>query len=406
MSSKANADFLMEKATQAGIKNRKELANFMGQMQVESGGYSRMSENLGYSGQRLLEVFPGRNGLHDIDTANQIAAAGPEAVAEVIYGGRWGRRNLGNTEPSDGWKYRGRGYVQLTGRDNYARIGKELGLDLVNHPELAEDRDIAAKIALHYWESRVVPHGNQKDVTGACHDINGGEKGLHERKQAATAWENKLSRGYVPDGPDASARGHHTENTRHLQQLLNDHGYQDSHGKPLKVDGEIGPQTRHAIEAFQREQQLKADSIPGRMTLERLETVVQRARREAPRLDQPSHPGHAMYGEAFDAVTLLDKQHQRTSDERSTNLAAALAASARQHGLSHIDHVVLSDDGQRAYAVQGDLNSPFKRMAEVSTSEAIATSIARSTGAWNQATPLSVTASTQPSRDQGTQQAL
>lgn len=134
--------------------------------------------------------------------------------------------------------------------------------------------------------------------------------------------------------------------------------------------------------------------------------VARSRRRSAGCVRRKWNPGHAMYGEAFDAVTLLDKQHQRASDERSTNLAAALAASARQHGLSHIDHVVLSDDGQRAYAVQGDLNSPFKRMAEVSTSEAIATSIARSTGAWNQATPLSVTASTQPSRDQGTQQTL
>src|SRR5579859_6869076 len=154
MSAKANADYLMETATRSGIREPKELANFMGQMQVESGGYTSMNENLHYSGERLLEVFPGRNGMNDIAKANDIAAGGPESVANAIYGGHWGKMNLGNTEPGDGWKYHGRGYVQLTGHDNYARVGKELGLDLVNHPELAEDREIAAKIAVHYWESR------------------------------------------------------------------------------------------------------------------------------------------------------------------------------------------------------------------------------------------------------------
>jgi predicted chitinase len=169
MSSKENADYLMRIAMNKGINDSKQLSNFMGQMQIESEGYASMNENLHYSGQRLLEVFPGRNGLHTIEQANAIAAGGQEAVAEAIYGGDWGKnpRHLGNTEPGDGWKFHGRGYVQLTGRANYERIGKEIGLDLVNHPELAANREIAAKIAVHYWESRVVPHGHQNDVEGA-----------------------------------------------------------------------------------------------------------------------------------------------------------------------------------------------------------------------------------------------
>jgi len=405
MSSKANADFLMEKAMEAGIKDPKELANFMGQMQVESGGYTRMNENLGYSGKRLLEVFPGRNGLHDIDKANAIASGGPEAVANAIYGGSWGKRNLGNIEPGDGWKYHGRGYVQLTGHDNYARVGKELGLDLVNHPELAEDREIAAKIAVHYWESRVVPNGHQKDVTGACHDINGGEKGLHERKVAAAAWEGKLAHGYVPGGADSPAHGHRSDDARHVQQLLNDHGYRDEHGKPLKVDGDMGARTRHAIEDFQREQHLKADGVAGPATLQRLEALVQQSKHAPQQLDQPGHPGNAMYRQALDAVTALDKEHQRAPDQHTVNFAGALTAAARHDGLSRIDHVVLSADAQRAFAVQGDLNSPFKRMAEVSTLEATATPLARSSDAWTAATPPPVAAPTQPSQDQAMRQA-
>ena len=194
---KENADYLIKQALEAGITSDKALANFMGQMQIECGGFKSMNEKLGYSGSRLLEVFPGRNGMDTIAEANAIAKGGPEVVANAIYGGQWGKENLGNTEVGDGWKYHGRGYVQLTGRSNYEAAGKALGLDLVNHPELAADREIAAKIAIHYWQSRVVPHQNQEDIKGASYNINGGYNHLAERKAAAHAWEDKLKHGYV-----------------------------------------------------------------------------------------------------------------------------------------------------------------------------------------------------------------
>ncbi|WP_266168362.1 XVIPCD domain-containing protein [Dyella subtropica] len=384
MSSKENADYLMEVATKSGIKDPKELANFMGQMQVECGGYSRMSENLGYSGSRLLEVFPGRNGMDTASEANKIAAGGPDVVANAIYGGTWGKKNLGNTEPGDGWKYHGRGYVQLTGRANYEQAGKELGLDLVKHPELAEDREVAAKIAVHYWQSRVVPNHHQDDVRGACHDINGGEKGLHERRVAAAAWENKLTHGYVPGGPDPSAHGRggasREENSR-VQQLLNESGYRDASGQPLKVDGDYGASTRHAVEAFQREHHLKADGVAGPETLKRLEAVTHQTHKPVattPRLDDARHPDHALYEQALSAVHRLDAQHHRAPDQHSANLAASLVVAARKDGMTQINHVVLNDNGSRAYAVQGDLRSPFKQIADVSTPEATATSIEQS----------------------------
>jgi predicted chitinase len=228
MSSKENADYLMEAATHAGITDKKELANFMGQMQVECGGFGHMSEGLNYSGERLLEVFPGRNGLHNTAQANAIAAGGPEAVANAVYGGEWGRKNLGNIEPGDGWKFHGRGYVQLTGRDAYERIGKEIGQDLVHHPELAENREIAAKIAIQYWQDRVVPHRHQTDVTGACHDINGGENGLRERKAAAAEWDRKLEHGYVPGGPDPASHPHTHHHAATTPRI--DHAGHPDHG--------------------------------------------------------------------------------------------------------------------------------------------------------------------------------
>lgn len=106
---------------------------------------------------------------------------------------------------------------------------------------------------------------------------------------------------------------------------------------------------------------------------------------EKPALNHPSHPDHALFQQARGAVHQLDASHQRAPDERSDNLAASLALAARRQGMNQIDHVVLSDDASRAYAVQGDLRSPFKHIAQVDTAQATATPVEQSSAAWPQA---------------------
>ena len=381
MSAKENADYLMDAAMKAGITDPKELANFMGQMQVESGGFARMSEGLGYSGSRLLEVFPGRNGMNTLAEANKIAAGGPEAIANEIYGGTWGKKNLGNTEPGDGWTFHGRGYVQLTGRAGYEKMGKELGLDLVHHPELAEDKDIAARIAIQYWKDRVQAHGHQTDVDAACRDINGGHNGLSARRNAAAAWEDAIEKGYKPGGTEAiptanPSHGLSTEKARHVQALLNAHGYTDSAGHPLKVDGHAGKETRHAIERFQADHHLKPDGVVGPATLKALET--QRQHHGAPSLEDARHPSHNMYRQALDGVQRLDAQHGRACGPHTSMIAGSLAAAAVMNGMRQIDQVMLNDDASRAYAVQGNATSPFKQIAEVDVLQAARTPLAQS----------------------------
>jgi hypothetical protein len=97
------------------------------------------------------------------------------------------------------------------------------------------------------------------------------------------------------------------------------------------------------------------------------------------RLDQAGHPDHAMFNQALQGVHQLDAAHSRTPDQGSSNLAGALVVAAKQDGMSQISHVALSDDGSRAFAVQGDLNSPFKQIADVHTQQAMATSLDKST---------------------------
>lgn len=90
---------------------------------------------------------------------------------------------LGNKVVGDGAKYKGRGFIQITGRYNYKKAGEELGLPLEKHPELAEDPAIAAKIAVWFWKHRVQPNvDNFKDTTGVTKQINPGMRGLEQRK--------------------------------------------------------------------------------------------------------------------------------------------------------------------------------------------------------------------------------
>ncbi|SFR90215.1 Lipase (class 3) [Dyella sp. OK004] len=103
------------------------------------------------------------------------------------------------------------------------------------------------------------------------------------------------------------------------------------------------------------------------------------------RLDSTTHPDHSMYRQVLGAVHHLDAQHRRAPDQLSDNLAATLVVAARRHGMEQIDLISLSDDRSSAYAIQGDPQSPFRRIAEVSTQQAVNTSVEQSSLAWVQA---------------------
>lgn len=93
-------------------------------------------------------------------------------------------KSLGNKHVGDGAKFKGRGFIQITGRYNYKLAGEELGLDLVNHPELAEKPENAAKIAVWFWQHRVQPNvDNFHDVNAVTKPINPGMRGLEDRKE-------------------------------------------------------------------------------------------------------------------------------------------------------------------------------------------------------------------------------
>jgi putative chitinase len=243
------AESLLVTAYRSGITDAKELANFMGQTQHESQNFSRLEENLNYRGSVLWDTFKGggkllpRNGLTEKEAGELAAIEDPhqrrQAIANKIYGGEWGEAALGNTEPDDGYKYRGRGYIQLTGRDNYANYQRKTGLELVNQPDLAANPGNAETLAVQYWKDNVQPKTSDRgSVTDAGSIINTGRvgravKGLEDRQANASAWEAALDKGYLQDAlyrrPEAVAQLSDTsrellrDSERHVRALADKH---------------------------------------------------------------------------------------------------------------------------------------------------------------------------------------
>ena len=156
-----------------------ELDDFIGQICHESGMLTRLEESLTYSTpERIMAVWPRR--FPTRESALPFVRNG-EALANQVYGGR-----MGNTEPGDGWRYRGRGLIQVTGRDNYTRLARVLGLDLVRFPEQLARPETALRSAIAWWEGNV-PDGVMGDIVKVTRAVNGGTVGLDHRRLVTDA---------------------------------------------------------------------------------------------------------------------------------------------------------------------------------------------------------------------------
>jgi len=173
----ANKAAMLNEMAAQGITDPNEQAMLMAEVDHESDGFTKAKENLNYRSGRLMEVSKTARdkGRPAVDAA---VAQGEDGVAELMYGGR-----MGNTEKGDGAKYKGRGLIQLTGKHNYAAASKDLGIDLVNHPELAESPEVAAKTAVWFWrKNKLGESAKNGDVRANRRGINNGDNGLADVK--------------------------------------------------------------------------------------------------------------------------------------------------------------------------------------------------------------------------------
>lgn len=164
-------------------------ALILAQFQKESGDFNKTLEDMNYSAKRIQEVWPNR--FPTIESARPYAN-NPQALAKKVYGKR---ADLGNTTEEDGWKYRGRGFIQITGKENYRKYSKLLYGDenvLLDNPDLVEDPEVATEISLAYLNDRAKDATTADEFTAA---VNAGtnQQDYENRRKASEAFEKQLT---------------------------------------------------------------------------------------------------------------------------------------------------------------------------------------------------------------------
>jgi putative chitinase len=176
------------------IDTPQRIAGFLSQCAHESGGFERLQENLNYSADGMAGIWPKRFAVLGPDgkpvkkdgknQPNKFALAlhrKPEMIANVVYSSRMGN---GPIESGEGWKYRGRGLKQLTGKTNHSHCSKGLGVDLVDNPDLLLEPVHAARSAAWFWSTnKCNSFADSGDIEGLTKKINGGLIGIDDRKK-------------------------------------------------------------------------------------------------------------------------------------------------------------------------------------------------------------------------------
>jgi putative chitinase len=168
------------------INTQLRICHFLAQVIHESGSFKAVSENLNYSADGLMKIFPK---YFTSQTVNNYARK-PEMIANHVYCNRMGN---GDEKSGEGFKFRGRGFMQITGKSNYLRLKESLQIDIINKPELLEQLPYCMLSAGWYWSSRLLNSYADKDnILAITKAINGGTIGLNDRKLWLTKCKNVI----------------------------------------------------------------------------------------------------------------------------------------------------------------------------------------------------------------------
>ena len=245
-----------------GIVTPLRMAHFLAQVLHETGGGTVLFESLRYTTPaRLLQIFGAGNHSAAIRAEEAPGLLGnAPALAERVYGLGNPRKaaELGNTRPGDGYRYRGGGLLQTTGRGLYRRLSEQAGVDFEATPGLIVAPAFALTPALGAWAGgRLNEAADANDLHGITRAINGGANGLAERQAL-------FERIWALIGGAASQQGaRESGDIVWLQEALNRLGAAPT----LRVDGTAGPATAAAIAAFQQQHAMTPDGIAGPQTL-------------------------------------------------------------------------------------------------------------------------------------------
>lgn len=176
-----------------------------------------------------------------------------------------GRKDLGNTQPGDGVRYKGRGLIQLTGRANYAQYGGILGLNLIDDPDMAAEPAISLKIACEFWKE----HGlnalaDSDDIETITRRINGGLNGIANRRTYLA--RAKAALGISGQAPNTGLANSVLQIGASGAQVTSLQGILNAKGIAVAIDGNFGPSTAAAVKQFQAARGLQADGVVGPQT--------------------------------------------------------------------------------------------------------------------------------------------
>ena len=176
-------------AAKFNITNNLRLAHFLSQCGHESGGFKAVSENLNYSADGLKKIF----GKYFPGNLNESYAKQPEKIASRVYGNRMGN---GDEASKEGYKFRGRGYIQLTGKANYTKFTQFIGEDCVSNPDLVATKYPLASAAFFFDSNKlwaICDRGaDDATVTSVTKRVNGGTLGLSDRIKHFKEYYNLL----------------------------------------------------------------------------------------------------------------------------------------------------------------------------------------------------------------------
>ncbi len=170
-----------------GINTHLRMCHFLTQISHES-GLKPISENLNYSSERLRQIFP-KYFISKADADRY--ARQPERIANRVYANRMGN---GNEASGDGWKYRGRGFIQITGKSNYLMLSKDTRIDFITNPDLLLQEANSMISALWFWnKNNLNALADKNDVKAITKRINGGFNGLEHRTELFNKWFDLLT---------------------------------------------------------------------------------------------------------------------------------------------------------------------------------------------------------------------
>lgn len=244
------------------IDTPKRIASFISQCAHESRDFTALEENLNYSQGALERVFGRYFGEGKRNAAEY--ARNPEKIANYVYMDQYRSKRgaLGNTQEGDGWKFRGKGLKQLTGRNNVEGFAKDYDMTADEASDWLETKEGALASALWFWSTNGLNEiADTGSVKAATKRINGGDIGLADRQRRYATAVQALTGDIPPRAPVTQTLrvGSHGDGVKQMQRKLG-----------IAADGVFGSGTAKAVKAWQEANGLKPDGVIGPKSLAKM----------------------------------------------------------------------------------------------------------------------------------------